>query len=195
MYYLVRQKGTKKFKELADIVDFSPELFDTYDLYSVTPIEKEQYSKLLNQKKIAELTEQLKLLGVDLGAILQNNQKVMAPQNLPVQNSANQSLPQSSLMADMNITQTISQKPSERMSRVKNPKTGNCYRLDEIQHFYDIFHNGVEKDVQEIEFSSFDENGIILNMTDPRPDLPRALPNGIPVIQIVTPRISGGMRR
>lgn len=181
MYYLVRQKGTKKFKELGDIADFSPELFDTYDLYEVTPIEKEQYSKLLNQKKITELTEQLKLLGVDLSSILQNRQQPSA--------NNSQIVPNSSLMADANMIQQKPQNYDEKLSKVKNPKTGNFYRLVEIQQVYETFRNEVEKDVSEIEFSTFDENGIILNMAEPRPDLPRALPNGIPVIQRVSPRI------
>jgi len=183
--YLIRTKGTKKFKEISNISEFTLEMFETQELFSTTLITKEQFSEEVRKRKVADLAEQLKLLGIDLSAILA--QQGVRP---IIQSQNTNSTSELSLPADMNMSQQASVTPQAQISRVKNPKTGAFYKLSEIQGFYNTFSNQVEKDIPEIEFSTFDERGIILNMSEPRPDLPKFLPNvGIPVIQIVSERI------
>lgn len=182
--YLIRTKGTKKFKEISNISEFTLDMFETQELFSTSLITKEQFSEEVRKRKVADLAEQLKLLGIDLSAIL-------AQQGVrPIVHPSNPTSPQLSLPVDINMTQQASIPPEAKLSRVKNPKTGAFYKLSDIQGFYNTFSNQVEKDIPEIEFSTFDERGIILNMVEPRPDLPKFLPNvGIPVIQIVSERI------
>jgi len=178
--YLIRQKGTKKFKEISSISEFSQEMFENYELFLTTPITAEQYAQELKNRKAAELIDQLKALGIDVAALLGGVKKPSIPtqsNELPAHMSADlQSPPPNN--------------PAERPSKVKNPKTGEFYRMSEIKSNYELFRTNIEKDIPEIEFSDFNEKGIVLSMSEARPDLPRILPNvGIPVIQIVSERI------
>lgn len=186
--YLVRTKGTKKFKEIASISEFTMEMFETQELFSTTLITKEQLSEEIRKRKVAELADQLKLLGIDLSSILAQQGVQSNIKNAELVKQTDTSLPQQN---ELPTEKPAFLPPELRMSKVKNPKTGAFYKLSEIQGFYSTFSSQVEKDIPEIEFSTFDERGIILNMSDPRPDLPKYLPNvGVPVIQIVSDRIA-----
>jgi hypothetical protein len=178
MKFIAKAKETNKIRTLEDIGQFSKSEFEKYELYEVRPVTPETYDAIIRKKKIDELTTQLKELGVDLNQVSKpipqapsNDVDIGKPTNLPEDEP---------VIKPEGIIKNL-----DKPSKVINPKTKKPFSEREIQDTFFLFKDNLERDIPDIAFMTFNERGIILSMIEARPDLPKHLPNGVPLIQVV----------
>lgn len=171
MKYLRKHKVMNKFKILDSISEFKDN-FETYYLYELKEITKEEYGKYQKQKQIEEHLEQLKALGVDVNSLGKKEQ-------------TNESEPTTEIPGTQEDVPLQGDEYLASSSKVKNPQTGKTFTIGEIKAAFFTFKDQLEKDIPEIAYSSFDESGITLSVTEARRDIPPRLPNGIPLKQVL----------
>ena len=194
MKYIAKHKEKNSFRAMDDIDEFKIEDFNYFDLFMVNPINSVQYKEIKRVQKIEELKKELAMLGVDLnaltpqalpngvfaaGSVLSVVEPQMPPQ-APQMPQAASAMPNTPLAPS---TELLTTENGEKLSKVKNPKTKQFYTMKEIEDSYNKIREQIEKDIPEIRFSFFDEQGIKLSLIEIRHDVPRMLPNGIPIIQ------------
>jgi hypothetical protein len=198
--YIGKQKGQNRFKVFEHVTEIENDDFEKYDIYSAKLVSKHEYGNLVKQEKIKELKGQLEALGVDLNALTQPQAPSPVPATQQVQQILNETEPTSETPGTLEDTnrkeieemgvkvkteQDLMKAPSKVEKVINGKKTGVFFTMGELKEQYDKFHVEVEKEIQEIQFTSYDESGFILNMTEHRRDLPPMLKNGIPVRQVV----------
>jgi len=175
MIFIAKHREKNSFKVVTDLGELSAEIFRTHVLFQAEEISPAQFQELLKRRKIDQLTAELKNLGVDLSA---GPAKIQAPRDgQAYQEPPIHQLPQDSVI--------LNETPAVPMSKVSNP-AGGLYTMEDIKNIYEVFKARVEHDIPEISFSNYDEYGIKLAVIEIRHDLPRILPNGVPVIQTTT---------
>jgi len=171
MKFIAKHKDRNNFKVIEELEDFKIDDFQTYQLFKLTEVNKEKYVDLMRAKRIEMLKKELAQLGVDL-----TSPKI----ETDTDTTFNELTIETTQQDEVKIEQPIN---TQKMSRIKKPGTNLFYSMNEIKDIYGKFKNEIEKNVQEIRFSSFDETGIILSMVEIRNDLPKVLPNGVPIKQ------------
>jgi hypothetical protein len=198
MEYLTKSKERNSFKQIKDITDFKSEDFEKFDLYEIKQVTLQEFTEVVKQKQVQALLDQLKSLGVDLTA----NQAPQEPtETLCNNNQSSESNIIENLSPELsnalqgdaiNKHQPVIPETNEGlfsttdpMSKIKKMNGSGFFTLKEIGEFYFRFKEKIEQDVDDIAFSSFDENGILLTMVEIRNDIPKKLSNGIPIRQIL----------
>jgi hypothetical protein len=174
MKYIAKAKSANRFKTYESITEFDVSDFEGYDLFEVKELDKNKYGDALKQQKISELKDQLADLGVDLNSLMQPQQ---AQQNQVLTEKSSKSTESPLLMADTVDT------TGDRKSKVQKPD-GSLFTMQEITDAFYKVKDQIEKDFPEIMYGSFDETGIIFTVTEAARNLPKQLPNGIPMRQI-----------
>jgi hypothetical protein len=186
MKFIAKEVATKKFKIFESITEFNIEDFGKYELYSVRNINKQQYVNAVKQQKIEELKQQLKSLGVDINAPAPAvaEKEVQDDLNFNSQISLEEDIPyDTGVVLPSAMVERVNM--SQKLSRVTNRATGKKFTMEDLQNVFYKFKENIEREIEEIQFCSFDEDGFKLTMTDLRPDIMKQLPNGIPLIQIL----------
>jgi hypothetical protein len=176
--FIVRAKENGKLKVIKDVEQFKKEDFEKFDLFNAVQITPDRYEEMIKKIKIDELTNKLKELGVDVNALPKNAVRPsVSPQyketGLPEANDIVTQIPEDKQLPY-----------DERPSKVVNPQTKKPYTLGQLKEQFFFFKEKFENDIPEIRFCTFDERGITLELVEPV-NLPRVLPNGIPLFQKV----------
>lgn len=193
MKYVAKSKEGNRFKGVDCIADFDVNEFEKFDLYEVKKIDVRQYHEIVKRDKINQLQGQLKDLGVDINAIVQQ-QVQAALQNQTkggseVSSFSDEETSESPLLeADISLTQQVNnveEKEAQKdISKVKK-KSGEFFSMDELQKLFVTFQAEIETQMPELMFSAWDENGFTLHMSEEVNTLPKILPNGIPLKQVI----------
>lgn len=174
--FLKKSKQGNKFRILEDVSQFQKEDFEEYELYDIKLVPPEQFDEILRTKKIEELKRELAALGVSVGA---ERPTVSTP---TVQESMS-GVPQGHISERMESEMIPSTPPDKIYSKVKKARTNEFFTMEELTSLFNTFRDQIEKDIPEIRLSSVTEHGFVLSMVEERRDLPKMLPNGIPLIQ------------
>jgi hypothetical protein len=190
MQFIRKDKDANKFKILDNISDFDKSEFNRYELYEVRQITPYIYDEKIKIKKIEELKSQLALLGVNLDDLLkpkatetvQTTQEELPDVNTWKETPLEEAKPQDTIKVEKGVTFVSSE---NKLSKIVNRATQKLFTMKELQVHFEKFKEIIEKDVPELMYCSYSENGFLLNMTEIKPNIPRMLQNGIPVRQIV----------
>jgi hypothetical protein len=176
MKYIAKAKGANRFKTLESISEFTASDFEKHELYEVSPVDPTRYGQILKEQKISELKTELQALGVDVNTLFQQQ----APQQpMQTQNQLTNESPL--LMADG----TDARPMSTGVSEVINKETGKPFTMEEMRTVFEEFRAKIEKEVPEIMYSMCGDDGFKLVMSEHRSDIPKILPNGIPLTQVI----------
>jgi hypothetical protein len=182
MKYIAKAVGANRFKTLESISDFSTSEFEKYELYEVTPVDPKRYGEILKQQRISELKAELQELGLDLNSLVQPQPQITPPYQPTPTGDSDLTAGNPLLMADEGDARPL---PGGNLnSKVKNTKTGKLFTMDEMRTVFEEFRANIEKEVQEIMYTQCGEDGFKLIMSELRNDLPKTLPNGIPLQQV-----------
>ena len=192
--FIAKNKTKNSFKVIDDIGAIDQTLFQTHDLFQAQPITPQQFTEVLRQKKINDLKNELAALGVDLSA---QQQATVATEDTELPESAvagpatdtvvQPMVPNNPVLHNTVADQKEDPAGVERqvMSKVVNKKTGQPFSMDELRDHFEKFQTLIEKDVPEVQYTVFNDDGFVLVTSQPLPNVPRVLPNGIPIRQQV----------
>lgn len=190
--FIAKAKTKNSFKVIDDIGNIDQTLFQTHDLFEARPITPQQFTEVLKQQKIQQLKQELASLGVDLNT--QEDLPAVAEEGaLPdsvVAGPATDKAIQPMVTNNPNIHSTVSEEnvtgvKRQTMSKVMNKKTGQLFSMDELKEHFEKFQGMIERDVPEVQYTVFNDDGFVLITSQPLPNVPNVLPNGIPISQQV----------
>ncbi len=209
MEFIGKARNANRFKAFIDITEIESKDFETYEIFKVEQISIGKYDSLVKQKKIEMLKGELSNLGFDIDSLIDQKVKEVVTKNvhpssvvesggeivknvtdgLPVSNKVFEEETPVVVNENNEVIQGVKRiTEEEKMSSpsrvVKNKQTGEKFTLGELRQQFMVFKDKVEKDIPEIIFSSFDEDGFVITVTDIRNDMPKLLPNGIPLRQV-----------
>jgi len=195
MKYIAKKKDRNVFKTFDNISEIDETVYRDHDLYAVKEINPRQFKEELKNAEIEELKQRLASLGVDLNALTRGQvQPIPPPVNQPVSSVTEPTTELPGVIEDVvedkqtgvKIGRITAEAINSSTTQIVNRKTGKNFTMGELREQFDKFKEYVEKEIPEVIFSSFDEKGFTITVTELRRDLPKILPNGIPLRQIVS---------
>jgi hypothetical protein len=188
--FIAKSKTKNSFKMIDDIGKVTPDLFQTHDLFHANPVNPQQFTEMIKQKKINDLKAELVSLGVDFAQPVSGSQVTELPESVVDQIPAE--MAQELVPNNPNLHSTVSNPKDEStgverqtVSKVINKSSGRPFSMEELYGHFEKFKDVIERDVPEVENCVFNDNGFVLVTTQHLPNVPRVLPNGIPIKQQV----------